>query len=442
MKIKLVPVYFDPGRDKDFDLQLSALKSLLEEQVEFLAPAALGAKLPEADAAVFPQLLGEAYRSVGAFQSIQSMQLPILILTSQFGTLSMWDWEILRYLKSEGVATLAPYTLEQTRILCNALRVKNELKRTKFLVYQDNPGEGAQASIFKRFYWWEEECSRRMQEKFGVTIVRRSFRELGARALAIPDSEAASAWNQRDLPIEGITGKPLQSALKLYLAVKRDLEEDASFRAVGINCLNESHFSDTTPCLAWNLLFQEKEVLWGCEADTVSMLTQYLLYHSLRAPIMMTNLYPFLLGEAALKHERIEKFPEVPDDPANYLLVAHCGYLGVIPKPFSTEWTLRKKVLAIVNDNATAIDARLPAGDVTLAKLQPNFQEMMVLEGSLTGYVQYPGSDCRNGGVIRVRDGHRTLASLYSHHYLLMAGRHLANLRPVTQVFGLQLEEG
>jgi hypothetical protein len=156
---------------------------------------------------------------------------------------------------------------------------------------------------------------------------------------------------------------------------------------------------------------------------------------------MMTNLYPFLLGDAALKHERIEKFPEVADDPANYMLVAHCGYLGVLPKPFSTEWTLRKKVLAIVDENATAIDARLPAGGITLAKLQPTFQEMMVLEGSLTGYVQYPGSDCRNGGVIKVRDGHRTLASLYSHHYLLMTGHHLANLRLVAQVFNLGIDE-
>jgi hypothetical protein len=438
MKVHLVPVYFDPGRDRDFDLQLQALKDLLADQVEFLTPAPLGTRLPDADAAIFPQLLGEAYRSVEAFKSIA---LPILIVTSQFGTLSMWDWEIIRYLKSEGVATIAPYTLEQTKIICNALRVKRELKDTKFLVYQDNPGEGAQASIFKRFYWWEDECAERMRDKFGVTIVKRSFRELGARSKTISDSEAAVTWRKFEQPTDGISSQALNSALKLYLAVKKDLEEDTTFRAAGINCLNESHFSDTTPCLAWNLLFQDKRYLWGCEADTVSMLTQYLLYHSLKAPIMMTNLYPFLLGDAALKHERIEKFPEVADDPANYMLVAHCGYLGVLPKPFSTEWTLRKKVLAIVDENATAIDARLPAGGITLAKLQPTFQEMMVLEGSLTGYVQYPGSDCRNGGVIKVRDGHRTLASLYSHHYLLMTGHHLANLRLVAQVFNLGIDE-
>jgi len=47
---------------------------------------------------------------------------------------------------------------------------------------------------------------------------------------------------------------------------------------------------------------------------------------------------------AALKHEKIEKFSDV-GELEDYLLVAHCGYLGVLPKIFSTEWTLRPRVL-------------------------------------------------------------------------------------------------
>lgn len=438
MKARLVPVYFEPGRDAGFDDQLNTLKRLLEDRAELLAPVPLGTPLPEADAVIFPQLLGEAYRRVADFKAIR---LPILIVTSHCGTLSMWDWEIISYLKSEGVETIAPYNFSQTKKICNALRVKRELRGSKFLVYQDNPGEGAQASIFKRFYWWEEECTQRMKDQFGVTILKRSFRELGARAKSLPDAEAEQAWKGHQVPIDGLAGKPLNSALKLYLAVKRDLDHDESIRAVGINCLNESHFSDTTPCLAWNRLYEERKLIWGCEADTVSMLTQYLLHHSLEAPILMTNLYPFLLGDAALKHERIDQFPSVPDDPANYLLVAHCGYMGVIPQSFCSQWVLRKRVLGIVNENATAIDARLPEGGITLAKLQPTFSDMTVSEGSLTGYAQYPGSDCQNGGVIRVQDGHRLMNSLASHHSLLMTGHHLADLRLVAKVFNLKLDQ-
>ena len=149
-----------------------------------------------------------------------------------------------------------------------------------------------------------------MQAKFGLTIVKRSFRELGARAKALPDDRGrrrpGAAGTCRS---EGLSERARRGAAKLYLAVRDDLDADPAIGAVGINCLNESHFSDTTPCLAWNMLYRERGLIWGCEADTLAMLTKYVLHKSLGAPIMMTNMYPFLLGNAALKHERIAAFP-------------------------------------------------------------------------------------------------------------------------------------
>ncbi len=438
MKPRLVPLYFDPGRDPGFDKQMEALAGLLADRAELLAPVPLGGPVPEADAVLFPQLLGEAYRQLDAFRAID---LPILVVTSEFGTVSMWDWEIREYLRSEGVPTIAPYNLQQTLKVCDALAAKRRLGQAKFLVYQDNPGEGFQAEIFKRFYWWEDECSARMRGKFGVGVVKKSFRELGARAEEISDDEADRALEAAGVRAPGLAPRALRSAAGLYLAVKQDLEEDPAIEAVGINCLNESHFSDTTPCLAWDLLYQERGLIWGCEADTMSMLTKFLLHRSLGAPIMMTNLYPFLLGEAATSHERIAGFPEVESEPENHVLVAHCGYMGVIPRPFATEWTLRPKVLAIVDENATAIDGRLPTGECTLAKLHPTMDKITVAEGTLEGYVQFADSDCLNGGVIRVRDGHRLMDTLASHHYLLLVGHHAVDIRMIAGVFGLSIEE-
>ena len=140
-----------------------------------------------------------------------------------------------------------------------------------------------------------------------------------------------------------------------------------------------------------------------------------------------------------MKHEKIPRFPEVKD-PENHILVAHCGYLGVVPTSFSTEWALRPKVLAIVDDNATAIDARMPTGDISLAKLDSTLNKMTVVEGSLEGYVQYPGSHCLNGGVIRVPDGWRFVNNLASHHYLLLTGHHLADIELLARVFELEVE--
>ena len=80
MKARLVPVYF-AGGDADFAVQLARLKELLAEQVDFLEPVPLGNKLPAAEAAIFPQLLGEAYRRLDA---IRAIQIPLLVATLLF----------------------------------------------------------------------------------------------------------------------------------------------------------------------------------------------------------------------------------------------------------------------------------------------------------------------------------------------------------------------
>jgi hypothetical protein len=438
IKARLVPLYFASAQDPDFAQQVTNLQMLLGEDAEILEPLPLGAPLPEADAVVFPQLLGEAYRRLDDFKAIK---LPLLIITSEFGTMAQWDWEITSYLRSEGVETIAPYKLEQTRTICRALAVKRDLRRSKFVVFQDNPGEGFQASIFKRFYWWEDECTQRMFTKFGITIEKRSFKKLGAEAKHVPDSEAEAVWSawQSRLNIAPMPERSLLSALKLYIVLKRELDQDEHIKGMGINCLNESHFSDTTPCLAWNMLYEEQGLIWGCEADTVSMLTKYILHKSLDVPIMMTNLYPFLMGQAALKHERITAFPDV-EEPENHILAAHSGYFGIVPMSFATEWTLRPRVLGIVDDNAIAIDARLPTGDITMAKLEPTFDTLSVVEGELRGYAQYPDSDCINGGVIKVRDGRELMERLTSHHYILMTGHHRGAIDMLAKIFDLQIE--
>ena len=449
MKARLVPLHFGEKPDKDFLRDLDALKTLLADYADLLPAEPLG-NSPAAedpshmDAAVFPQLLGAAYRHVADFRKIR---VPILVITSGFGTVSMWDWEINSYLRREGVEVIAPYNLRQAQILCRALAVKSDLRRSRFIVYQDNPGEGFQAPIFKRFYWWEQECSARMFGKFGLSVEVRSFRELGAAARAIGDDAAEAAWSEWKgrLHIGPMPHRSLLSSLKIYLRVRQEIDEaeqaGGPIRGVGINCLNESHFSDTTPCLAWNMLYEERKLIWGCEADTVSMLTKYLLNASLGVPVMMTNLYPFLMGDAALKHERIPYFPEVESEPENHILSAHCGYLGVVPQSFASDWTLRPKVLSIVDDNATVIDARLPAGPMTLAKLESGFDRISVVAGELVRYAQFEDSDCLNGAVLRVKDGRSLLNRLASHHYILSVGDNAEEISLVAAIFGLAVDQ-
>lgn len=438
MKARIVPLYF-PGRDDEFDTQVANLKTLLADEADILEPVALGEALPDCDAVLFPQVLGDAYRQV---DDLRAIEVPILFVTSEFGTVSMWDWEIASFLRTKGIETIAPYSLDQTKMVCRALGVKRDLHQSKFLVFQDNPGEGFQASIFKRFYWWENEAVQRMIEKFGITIEKKSYKQFGEEAATISDVEADAVWaDWKDrMQFVGLTDRARRSALKTYILLKRHIEADPTIKSVGINCLNESHYSDTTPCIAWNMLFEEKELLWGCEGDIVTMLTEYVLYESLRVPIMMTNMYPFLMGQAALKHERIPYFPET-EEPENHILAAHCGYLGVLPQSMSTSWEARPKVLAIVDENAHALNARMAEGPMTLAKFNAGFESMSVIQGELAGYAQYEDSDCLNGAVLKVPDGHKLVREISSHHYLLMTGHNAPDIELLARIFDFEVEQ-
>ena len=116
MKAALTPVYFKTSQDPDFTKQLDSLRGLFAQEAEFLEPVPLGAPIPrQADALVFPQMLGDAYRRLEQFKALN---LPVLVITSEFGTVSMWDWEINRYLRGAGVQVIAPYNLVQARLAC------------------------------------------------------------------------------------------------------------------------------------------------------------------------------------------------------------------------------------------------------------------------------------------------------------------------------------
>ncbi len=435
MKVILQPLYFKSGIDDEFKSHLDMIRGFLKDEACIVEPLELGKPVKDVDAVIFPQLIGDAFKQVDLLKKIK---LPLLVATSDFGTVNMWDWEIVTFLKSEGLKVFAPYSLGLTKSICRSLALKRELKKTKFLVFQDNPSVGMQAEIFKRFYWWEERCERSIKEKFGVSVVKKSFKELAEKAKKISDSLALEVAKNKMININGVSNNALLAAYKMYLAIKEEVERDPDIKGAGINCLNESFYSDTTPCLAWSLLYEEKGLVWSCEADTISLLTMYLIKKSIGADIIMSNIYPFLMGMAALKHEKIEKFPEV-DEPENYLLIVHCGYFGLIPECMASEWTLRKKVLAIVDKNATVIDARLPLGKVVITKLHPDLNEIMVTTGKLENYVQYPGSDCRNGGLIKVKDGYRLMDLFYSHHNCIVVGDKSEDLKYMSKVFDIDI---
>lgn len=438
LRAKIQPVYFEEINQREVGEladQMKCLQGFYGDVAEFLDPIPLGTPIPEVDAVCFPQMIFAAFRHDDMFKSIKQ---PIIVLTSKFGTVEMWDWEIVTYLRDLGCTVFSPYSVELARTILRAFAVKGKLKAgAKFLMFQDTPGEGMQANIFKKFYWWEKQSTEKIEEVFGCKIIYRSWKELCEKARAIPDEKAEEVSADWDVNQEGVCQNAYLKAVKIYIAVKEAIAEVGGVEGVGSNCLNESFHCDTTPCLTWNMLFERDDIIWACEGDTLTMLSTYILYRSLEKPIMMTNLYPFLVGMAALAHERITEFPDV-EDSDNCALGVHCGYFGFVPRKFCSSWTLRPKVLAIVNEDATMVDARLPEGPVTLAKIYPGFEKLSIIPANLETYVQYEGSDCLNGALFRYRDGHKVMDALCSHHSLVISGDVKPELMQIAKIFDMQ----
>jgi len=323
-----------------------------------------------------------------------------------------------------------------------ALAAKRDMRKgMRFLMFQDSPGEGVQSGIFKRFYWWEDECTKQIEDLFGIHIEYRSYKELNVKAQMIPDEQADKVSSNWNIPCEDVSPERYRKAVKLYIAIKDVISEIGEVHGVGANCLNESFNSETTPCLAWNILYEHDNILWVCEGDTVTLVSKFIIYSALKQPLMMTNIYPFLVGMAALKHEKIDKFPDVKnsDDCA---LGVHCGYFGLAPQSFCSKWVLRPKALAIVEKDSLMVDCEMEPGPITLAKIHPNMKKMIIIESVIEEYVQYPGSDCRNGALIRFKNnnGHDVMQTLCSHHALIVKGDCVPQLRLLALIYGFETE--
>jgi hypothetical protein len=440
MKTVLLPLYFAEANERENSErreQLAVLEKIYGEEADFLPEQEIGAPVSEkADAVLFPQLLGAIFSRRA---ELAGLKLPIVVLTSSFGTVEMWDWEIVSYLRLQmGLNVFSPYNIDLAKVILRSIAARKTLHGgVNFLMFQDDPGEGMQANIFKRFYWWEKECTKTIEAAFGIRIVYRSWKGLNERARNMDDGQARALWKARAVPVEGLSEERILKAVKLYMAVREAIDEVGNVRGVGSNCLNESFHSDTTPCLAWDWIFEYDRIIWACEGDTVTLISKFILYSALKRPMMMTNIYPFLVGMAALKHERIDTFPDI-DDPDNHALGVHCGYFGFAPQSFCTDWVMRPRALAIVNDDAVVIDCRMKTGPVTMAKLQSDMKGLVIIEAEIEDYVQYPGSDCRNGALIRYRNGsgHRVMEELSSHHAIIIQGDIAHELVQMAKVYG------
>jgi L-fucose isomerase-like protein len=89
------------------------------------------------------------------------------------------------------------------------------------------------------------------------------------------------------------------------------------------------------------------------------------------------------------------------------------------------------------------VDCRFAPGPITLAKLSSDMKKITLIECEIADYVQYPGTDCVNGALLRYKNnnGHEIMDSLSSHHALLIQGDHIPTLLQAAKIFGFEVRK-
>ena len=437
-KAILVPIRFRCTEESTFNEMFSLVKKQYEHLAEFTSPCVLGEAIPDCDGILIPVMDKDVYKH---YDQLKAIGKPVLVITTPFGVSLMFDWESVNSLKEKGVQVYHPHSVELAESLMKGLALKRSMKKGKFLMFHDSEGEGLIDEEFKIFYWWNDECQKSMHDRFGVNIVHKSFKKLGADAKNIPDAEAQAELDKRKFPASVSRPQALLASMKLYMQICKEIDAEGDVIGCGVNCLNEAFYTDTTPCMAWHLLQQERDISFICEGDTASLMMKFLAEKTIKDSVFLTNIYPFLSGKPALDHEKLDAFPEV-DSPNDHALIAHCGYLGCLPQKMCTKWMLRDCALGwLVGENSTAVDAEIGTGPITICKFSNNFDRMMVVRAELEKYIGYPGTDFRNGGLVRVPDGERFMDKNYSHHIIVVKGKRYLQLKAVASLFGVETEE-
>lgn len=108
IKAKVVPLRFKEINEREqneYREQLDTLIGIYGDVSDFLPPVTVGDPIPDCDAVVFPQLVGAAYHYQ---DEIKAYNKPAVVITSQFGTVDMWDWELITYMHSHGINVFSP----------------------------------------------------------------------------------------------------------------------------------------------------------------------------------------------------------------------------------------------------------------------------------------------------------------------------------------------
>ena len=121
-KTKVVPLRFleADNSEAEFNRILDALKEIYKNEVEFLESAIAGEDIDkEADAVLFPVMWTNVYTEIEKL--INTIHVPVIVLTTTVGVSLMFDWESVTYMKQKGLQVFNPHSAELAKTILRQL---------------------------------------------------------------------------------------------------------------------------------------------------------------------------------------------------------------------------------------------------------------------------------------------------------------------------------
>jgi hypothetical protein len=343
----------------------------------------------------------------GLLAAIVQTGKPTVIYSQPF---SGHEWMEIRNWQRAGrkVALLATSDMSEIDSAVGVLRVPARMRQSRFVLVGRTMG-GSRTEL--------------VQPRLGTEVVRVSVPAI-IEAHKAADAQAAAAladeWIRQAKKVVEPTRDEIIKSARMYLAMKKIMAENRA-QAITIECLGGIPIDILGyPCLGFARLCDEG-FPGACEADIESTLTMLIFGYAFGTPGFITDPL-FDLSRNAVIH-------------------AHCV------SPTRMDGASRPAAPYLIrthrDDNRGAsLEVEMRVGQtVTCAKLV-NLDTMLISTGKIIEIPDFDDRGCRTQIVTQVADAQKMLDNFgHGLHRVVFYGDHLRNIRHLSYLMGLKVEQ-
>jgi len=427
-RLQLLPIFFEQERSDIFwdwvlpeEDNAPKPRNLLrkkEKPPENLSLENLSRVLPfvEVLPSVQVSATGEGLRKIFHLESdaflVSGGREEFIRFLQQYGKpiLPLWDnWGYVwnaRYLPARDAYTFTPFGAEEVKQGLRALSAYKFLNTLKVLYFGDCPSHTIPTST----------CDfGAIHRQYGVSFVRKELQEFITAVQRVPNAETAQIVNEWEQYILGNRENYLTPHAKIYVALKRFLEEEQA-TGLTIDCAALPN-ADFVPCFSVSNLINAGYV-WACEGDIPALLAMATLIGISGQPALMGNIFE------NNTHQDIEE---------DIIVINH----DVVPPSMGTsECTLQLNDFHGTGKGLTGyIDLR-QGEEVTLVGIAPTASELWTMRGEISWTKDT--THCRMAVGVKVANAKQIARELGAHHQAMAYGNWIKEIKLLGEILGIE----